>query len=214
MCFTEGSRSPFFVYFLFSILCATLRWQWRGTLWTAVGGLAAFIGLGVYAAVFQHRLGLPAKKLHRLERLYDSRRCSAGLLRDLPRAASKRNLHAGGLAARCLRLKPAPWCGACWSTPRGILHAPRILMVWDEKEEPGFTWRYGPLASSSGHTSHPARFSRWWPSRWLTATFYARISMLQCPGCFVHPPLASNTGRVRRCTLICSSGLSSRPSFP
>lgn len=48
--FTEGSASPFFVYFVFSLLCATLRWRWRGTLWTAVAALAAFIGIGVYAA--------------------------------------------------------------------------------------------------------------------------------------------------------------------
>lgn len=49
MYFTEGPTSPFFVYFVFSLLCATLRWQWRGTLWTAVAALAMFIGMGVYA---------------------------------------------------------------------------------------------------------------------------------------------------------------------
>jgi hypothetical protein len=38
MYLTEGPTSPFFVYFLFSLLCATLYWQWRGIMWTAVVG--------------------------------------------------------------------------------------------------------------------------------------------------------------------------------
>lgn len=33
---TEGPASPYFLYFMFSLLSATLRWQWRGTLWTSV----------------------------------------------------------------------------------------------------------------------------------------------------------------------------------
>jgi hypothetical protein len=36
----EGPASPLYLYFLFSLLCATLRWEWRGTLWSA-GALLA-----------------------------------------------------------------------------------------------------------------------------------------------------------------------------
>src|SRR2546428_8285746 len=54
MYFTHGPTSPFFVYLVFALLCATLRWQWRGTLWTAVAALVALTGLGLYAAVFLH----------------------------------------------------------------------------------------------------------------------------------------------------------------
>ncbi|MEO8502405.1 MAG: histidine kinase [Acidobacteriota bacterium] len=51
--FTSGpAQSPFIAYFVFSMVCATLRWQWRGTLWTAIAALAAFLGLGVYFAEF------------------------------------------------------------------------------------------------------------------------------------------------------------------
>lgn len=46
--FTSGPASPFIAYFVFSLVCATLRWQWRGTLWTAVASLATFFALGVY----------------------------------------------------------------------------------------------------------------------------------------------------------------------
>jgi hypothetical protein len=48
MFFTEGPTSPFFVYFVFSLFCATLRWSWRGTLWTAGVALMMFIGMGIY----------------------------------------------------------------------------------------------------------------------------------------------------------------------
>jgi signal transduction histidine kinase len=47
--FTAGA-SPFIAYFVFSLVCATVRWQWKGTFWTAVASLATFLGLGVYFA--------------------------------------------------------------------------------------------------------------------------------------------------------------------
>lgn len=46
MYFTEGPTSPFFLYFVFALLCAALRWQWRGTLWTTFATLTIFIGMG------------------------------------------------------------------------------------------------------------------------------------------------------------------------
>ncbi|HEX5718725.1 MAG TPA: hypothetical protein VF179_21370, partial [Thermoanaerobaculia bacterium] len=33
--FTAGTTNPFIAYFIFAVICATLRWQWRGALWTA-----------------------------------------------------------------------------------------------------------------------------------------------------------------------------------
>ena len=49
--FTAGPASPFNAYFVFSLVCATLRWQWRGTLWTALASLAAFLAVGLYFAL-------------------------------------------------------------------------------------------------------------------------------------------------------------------
>lgn len=46
--FTAGPASPFFAYFVFSLVCATLRWRWRGTLWTAVTALTAYGLAGVH----------------------------------------------------------------------------------------------------------------------------------------------------------------------
>ncbi len=49
---TEGPTSPFFVYFVFSLMCAAIRWRWVGILWTTAASLAAFIGMGLYASGF------------------------------------------------------------------------------------------------------------------------------------------------------------------
>lgn len=46
--FTAGPSSPFFAFFVFSLVCASSRWQWRGTLWTAGIALAALFVLGWY----------------------------------------------------------------------------------------------------------------------------------------------------------------------
>jgi len=39
---TRGAASPFFPLFMFAILSATLRWNWRGALWTTVAVLALY----------------------------------------------------------------------------------------------------------------------------------------------------------------------------
>lgn len=50
MYFTGGSTSPFFVYFVFALVSATLRWQGPGVLWTGAGVLIGFAALTVYSA--------------------------------------------------------------------------------------------------------------------------------------------------------------------
>ncbi len=52
--FTEGPTSPFFVYFLFAVLCATIRWKWRGAVHTSAIALIAFICLGLYTRYSDH----------------------------------------------------------------------------------------------------------------------------------------------------------------
>ena len=48
--YTSGPASPFFAYFVFALVCAAMRWSWRGTMWTAGCALAAFLGVGFYFA--------------------------------------------------------------------------------------------------------------------------------------------------------------------
>lgn len=51
---TEGPTSPSFIYFVFSLVSATLRWQWRGVVYTAAAVLTIFMGSGLYAARVLH----------------------------------------------------------------------------------------------------------------------------------------------------------------
>jgi glucose-6-phosphate-specific signal transduction histidine kinase len=46
--FTAGTTNPFIAYFIFAVICATLRWQWRGALWTAAVSLVSFLAIGFY----------------------------------------------------------------------------------------------------------------------------------------------------------------------
>ena len=46
--FTAGTTNPFIAYFIFAVICATLRWQWRGALWTAAASLGSFLAIGLY----------------------------------------------------------------------------------------------------------------------------------------------------------------------
>jgi signal transduction histidine kinase len=46
--FTSGPASPFFAYFIFSLVGATMRWQWPGTFYTAVIAMGIVLVMAVY----------------------------------------------------------------------------------------------------------------------------------------------------------------------
>ena len=88
--------SPFFLYFMFSLLCATLRWQWQGVLWTSVAALAIFVGLGIYSGVCLARSRLRAELLPHPQRVPRDRGGHAGLSQHLRRGGTHRARRAGG----------------------------------------------------------------------------------------------------------------------
>jgi signal transduction histidine kinase len=133
---TQGPTSPFFVYFVFSLLAAALRWQWRGVLWTAMAILAIYVGLGLYAQIV---LRDPAFQLNRfiIRSFYLAivaimlgylsayeQRLRAELVRL---AAWPRHVPTGSLIQESLRHAAS------------ILGAQRVSLIWEESEEP---WLY------------------------------------------------------------------------
>jgi signal transduction histidine kinase len=48
----DTSHSPVFVFYVFIVVCATLRWQIGGTVWTATTAIAASLVVGLYAPHF------------------------------------------------------------------------------------------------------------------------------------------------------------------
>jgi signal transduction histidine kinase len=51
---TNGIAGPFFVFVIFLLASATIRWQVPGALWTALGVLGTYGGVTVYAVVALH----------------------------------------------------------------------------------------------------------------------------------------------------------------
>ncbi|MGH7612636.1 MAG: sensor histidine kinase, partial [Gemmatimonadales bacterium] len=148
---TEGPTSPFFTYFMFSIVSATLRWQWRGALWTAGAALFTLVGIGLYAdevlgqhAFEQNRFIIPGVYLA----------VTAGLLGYLGAFEERRRREMSELAAwpQVLAHDPeVPQPDTLESAAR-ILGAPRVLVAWEEPEEPWLQlalWRGGAIRSWS-----------------------------------------------------------------
>ena len=143
--FTEGATSPFFVYFVFWLLCGAMRWDSPGVVWTAVPALSAFVGLTIFA---HHMLGANELEPHRflIRAIYLF--ITAALLAYL--AAWR-----GRLEAEMLHLAAWPRTtsgdareavGEMVRHAAATLAAPRLALVWEQAEEPFVhvaTWKDG-----------------------------------------------------------------------
>jgi signal transduction histidine kinase len=153
MYLTEGPTSPFFAYFVFSLLAATLRWQWRGTLWTALAALALFCGMGVYAAEV---LRDPQFELNRfiIRSVYLA--VVAVLLGYLGDYERRTRAEMSKLAAWSFGIPPESeiLIRDVLEHAAGVLATRRLVMAWEEPEEP---WLY--LAAWDGAEVRLARES-------------------------------------------------------
>jgi signal transduction histidine kinase len=166
MFFTQGPTSPFFVFFVFSIVCATLRWGTFGTLWTSVIAISVFLSLGVYATQV---LADPAFDLH----VFLIR---AVYLAVVATAVGYLGLH--GQRAHREIASLASWprivVGEKQAVVRDaldrvatVLRARRVLLVWEQPDEPStnvavwddgaFEWtREPPNLVEPGGSASPA----------------------------------------------------------
>ncbi|MEA2491296.1 MAG: hypothetical protein QOH21_3088 [Acidobacteriota bacterium] len=143
---TEGPASPFFLYFVFSLFCATLRFSWRGILITGVAAMAIY---GALALVGSYRdpgfdvgramirvayLGVIAALLVYLGVYQQQLRTELASLAAWPRA----------LAARVDDLLRVTLAHAA-----SVVNAPRVLLMWEEREEP---WIYTAAGGRDGFT--------------------------------------------------------------
>lgn len=154
MWLTEGSSSPLFLLLVFALLAAALRWPWTGMLWTALIALAAFLGLGVYTAKV---LGDAEFEIDRFILRSGYLIVAAVLLGYLGAHGYRLRTEAAGLAAwpRGVPQQPERHLRELLERAAGLLAAPRLLLVWEEPDEPwlrlaswslqGFeTWREPP----------------------------------------------------------------------
>jgi signal transduction histidine kinase len=136
MFLTAGPNSPFFVYFIFILVCATFRWQWRGILCTALTTLAVIIFLAWY----------PANLLH--DNDFELNRFIIRIVYLMVIAIMLGYLGAYEQSLRKTLSMLAEWPGEKPfaqdpSTTVEMLHhaaailgAPRIVLIWEEEEEP------------------------------------------------------------------------------
>ncbi|HET6372524.1 MAG TPA: histidine kinase, partial [Candidatus Polarisedimenticolia bacterium] len=143
--FTAGPSSPFIAYFVFSLVCGTVRWGWRGALWTAVAAVLAFLGIGAYFAyvvrdpsfefnafiIHSVYLGVVAVLLGYLGAHEERSRREISQLAAWPRA-EPRDLE--------------PLLRELLLHARGVLGAPGAFLAWTDREEPWLyvaSWRQG-----------------------------------------------------------------------
>lgn len=135
---TRGVSSPFFPLYLFAILSATLRWDWRGAL-----GTGAAITLLFMPMAFFHPGGFdPAHDdlLRYVVRVGQIIVVGAMLAyigvqrerswRELLRLSQPVNIGAGSMDAAII---------ACLDHVRDFFKVPRAIFVWEMREDPG--WR-------------------------------------------------------------------------
>jgi signal transduction histidine kinase len=146
--FTAGPASPFTSYFVFSMICATLRWQWRGVLWTAAASIAAYLGVALY---FAEALASPGVEIYQLIIRVVYLAVIAMLLGALGAHEERTRREISQLArwpeAMPHRLQPA--VESLLEHAARVLGAPRVLLAWVESEEPWLylaSWQGGELA--------------------------------------------------------------------
>ncbi|HEX6900579.1 MAG TPA: sensor histidine kinase [Thermoanaerobaculia bacterium] len=136
--FTAGPASPFTVYFVFSLICATLRWQWRGTLWTAVACIATFCSLGIY---FSQVVGDPLFQSYSLIIRGVYLAVVAVLLGYLGahEAQTRRDMERIAAWPQAEPRRIEPLARLLLEHAAQTVGAPRALLAWVEREEP---WLY------------------------------------------------------------------------
>jgi signal transduction histidine kinase len=133
---TEGPASPFFLYFVFSLFCATLRFSARGILATGVAAMGIYGAMAVVASfkdpgfessrvlIREAYLGVIAALLVYLGVYHQRLRTEMSSLAAWPRELS-------GTVEEVLR--------ATLAHAASVVNAPRVLLFWEESEEP---WSY------------------------------------------------------------------------
>lgn len=164
MFFTEGPTSPFFVFFVFALGSAALRWGWTGTIWTAIADLAILFGLGYY---FAEILKDPAFELNRfiIRGVYLA--VVAALLGYLGIFEERLRREISSLAQWPQRMSVGvrELVGGVLEHIARILGQSRLLLVWEEEEEPwlylaswtpgGCVWSREPVGSYEPLVAEP-----------------------------------------------------------
>ena len=136
MFLTQGADSPLFPYFVFAIICGAIRWHGRGAILSGGAALAAYVLGTISGRVLDPLTPFSTSEfLARCTQLMLARR-PARLPRLLSASSSARNLRARGLAAAAADAWARRLSKKCWLMRRRSLSAPRLVLAWEEGDEP------------------------------------------------------------------------------
>jgi signal transduction histidine kinase len=134
MAATGGAASPFFITLIFLLVSATIRWQVRGTLWTAGAAAVAFEAANVYSSLFEN-VELVSIGTFLIRLLYLI--IVAALLAYLGAHHRKYYEELSRLATwpRTMSREPYAVLSEIMSKAGDLLNAPRIVLVWSDTDE-------------------------------------------------------------------------------
>lgn len=150
---TEGPVSPFFLYFVFSVFCATLRFDRRGLIATAVAALAIYIAIGAWGSLV---VGAPEFDYDRFVIRCAYLTVLAALLFYLQNYQRTLQAELTALASWPRELPETLDEVIAEGLERGakLLRAPRVALVWEDPDEP---WIY--VAEIEGDRLHMERLN-------------------------------------------------------
>jgi signal transduction histidine kinase len=140
--FTDASTSPFFIYFSFLVICATLRWGVRGAAWTAVASFAAYAATALYVS-------------HALQRdPFDTRAfvvrsvylaVTAALIAYLGAYHQRFQREIGRLVSwpRQVPRQPRELAAEIIAECSEVLEAPNVLVAWEDPDEGSVNLAWG-----------------------------------------------------------------------
>lgn len=142
---TEGPASPFFLYFVFSLFCATLRFRWRGIVATGVAAMLIYGVMGLAAFFLDHH----AFELSRfaIREAYLPVVTSFLVYLGIYQEQLRRELLSLATWPREMLASRDETLAAALGHGADVLGAGRMLLVWEEEDEP---WMYASLWSAGG----------------------------------------------------------------
>lgn len=160
---TEGPTSPFFVFFMFILLSATLQWNSAGAIWTSVALIVLLLALTLAAV----RSGSSDDaELNRVV-IRGAYLLVAGMLLAYVGAVRERDRRRLAKLASWPREEAA--LGETPALDRSLAHAAdvitakRILVIWEEKEEPFWDFCYWDGQRSQSGRVAWGEFGDLWP---------------------------------------------------
>jgi signal transduction histidine kinase len=129
--FTEGTASPFYVYFIFLLICSTLRWELRGAVITATAAIVMYALISLYGVAVLGRQEFNTFVIRIVHLVV-----VAILLGYLGEFHHRFQREIGRLVSWPRRLPhyPRDLVQEIITQSAEILEAPRVLLVWEEPE--------------------------------------------------------------------------------